>query len=165
MPPRRALSKAKPTTADDLAAQLADRLTIKEPTVTRKDQQPPLTKMSAMKAINDISQTLSQTVKSGWKASGSEPKKQTTTLAQVRTLVSRAERALDYLRNADGVVSLDVERAAASLVSKLVHLELVRTTVLVRLSYSPRCVARPSFEEPVGDKGSNRSVVSDQPGR
>jgi len=79
-----------------------------------------------MRAINGASQGLTAVVKSGWKAPSVEPSRKKPTTAQYEAfgLATSARSALGDLR----VISpedVDVERAAISVVGKLLSLDMV----------------------------------------
>jgi separase len=81
----------------------------------------PESKLSAMLSVNAASQDLSRVIQSGWKKSSSSSK---ATLQSTTSSASAAVKHVAVLRNLcpDDV---DVERAAASILGKLVALELV----------------------------------------
>lgn len=117
------------TTPDELADQLAANLTITNG--KGKQKAPPSVeekRLTAMRAVNAASQTLSATVKSGWKAS-SEPstvkgKKPSVTMSTAISSAAAVGKSLEELRlMSPGDV--DVERAASSAVGKLIALEMV----------------------------------------
>lgn len=83
-------------------------------------------RISIMRAVNSASQGLTVVMKSGWKAPSVEPsrKKSTTALHEAFGLATSARSALGDLR----VISpgdVDVERAAISVVGKLLSLDMV----------------------------------------
>ena len=103
--------KNVPTSVDQLAGDLATKLAIGNPE----------SKLSAMLSVNAASQDLSRVIQSGWKKSSSSSK---TTLQSTTLSASAAVKHVALLRNLcpDDV---DVERAAASILGKLVALEMV----------------------------------------
>ena len=103
--------KTTSTSADQLASDLATKLTIGTPE----------SKLSAMRSVNSASQDLSRVIQSGWKKSSSSLK---STLQSTTSSAATAAKHLAMLRNVcpDDV---DVERAAASILGKLVALEMV----------------------------------------
>lgn len=104
--------------ADDLANQVAS-LTISDTKGKQKASPNEDTRLAAMRAVNSASQRLSGIVQSGWKAgSGKKP----TTAAGA---VSVAVKSLKELRGMCPE-DIDVERAASSIVGKLLALEMVR---------------------------------------
>ena len=82
-----------------------------------------------MHAVNTASQSLSAVVQSGWKANDTTPSGKKT-LSGVMTSAEAASKALIELREISPG-DIDVERAASSVVGKLIALELVS-------SHSPR---------------------------
>ncbi|KAG2336647.1 hypothetical protein BDR05DRAFT_953197 [Suillus weaverae] len=93
-----------------------------------KDKSPEQQKISAVIDINASLQTLSSVAQSGWKANPEEGKTKSSTVSKVSTAVSRANEALSCLR----VLcpnDLDVERAASSMMSKLLVLEMHDTAL------------------------------------
>ena len=126
-----ATEKAKPDNKslpkpaiDDLAARVAD-LSItnsKEPTTTTKGKRNDgaQARIAAMRAVNTALQSLSAVVQGGWKASG----KKSSLGGEAVSAAGKAEETLKVLRVAcPGDV--DVERAASSVVAKLIILEMV----------------------------------------
>lgn len=117
--PKATTSKTKlpAISADDLANQVAG-LTISDTKGKHKASSNEDTRLAAMRAVNSASQRLSGIVQSGWKAgSGKKP----TTAAGA---VSVAVKSLKELRGmCPG--DIDVERAASSIVGKLLALEMV----------------------------------------
>lgn len=111
--------------ANDLASDLAD-LTIsnakgKQKALSEEDQ-----RNSAMRAVNSASQTLSTVVQSGWRKSSKMPlPKASPTLTKVNASSLSAMKNLSILREISPG-DLDVERAAMSILGKLVTLEMVR---------------------------------------
>ena len=109
---RRTVKSLKTTSAsvDQLAGNLATKLVI--------EGNP---KRSAMLSVNAASQELSNVIQSGWKKSSSSSK---ATLQTTTSSASASVKHVAILRNLcpDDV---DVERAAASILGKLVALELV----------------------------------------
>lgn len=91
--------------------------------------------------VNAASQTLTSLVKKGWKASTAEQRQSSGgksatrtrgagldaphTVADASKMVTACRRNLSALRSAN-VALLDIERSAASVLGKLVSLELVR---------------------------------------
>jgi separase len=104
-------SKSLKNAADPLSGDFATKLAIGNPK----------SKLSAMLSVNAASQDLSKVIQSGWKKSSSSSK---TTLQSTTSSASAAVKHVAVLRNLcpDDV---DVERAAASILGKLVALELV----------------------------------------
>lgn len=107
---------------DKLARQLASRLTISNNKGKQKASATPTQdeiRVCAMKAVNSASQALSTVVQSGWKKSSGKASP-----PSVATSVAAAVKNLSVLRQIcpDDV---DIERAAMSLLGKLVALELV----------------------------------------
>jgi len=131
--------KADEVSSDDLVAQIAE-LTISPPTTAKEKQKQKTSEEEedkrklAMRAVNTVSQSLSAVVQSGWKASGTGNAGKRPT-----AVVDGAAKALMDLRTlCPGDV--DVERAASSVVGKLVCLEMVSLFyilfILIRLPFS-----------------------------
>lgn len=110
---RKILRTAKASTPEQLAGDLATKLTISEPNA----------KLTSMRAVNAASQTLSGILQSGWKKSSADASKATLTSA-----VAAATSASKHLKQLRGLApsEVDVERAAISVLGKLVVLEMVR---------------------------------------
>ncbi|KAH8099548.1 peptidase family C50-domain-containing protein [Cristinia sonorae] len=145
MPPRRptASKPPVPTTArstsriktpatispDTLASTLASKLAISD---TKKKGKLKDTGdavdveercLTAMRAVNAASKRLSALVASGWRMSESKGKKGEYSVDGVRAIVAEAASGLSVLRELKGK-DLDIERAASSVLGKLVTLEL-----------------------------------------
>ena len=117
---RQPLKTTKPgsVTADQLANKLATKLTIGSGKGKQKAEEGDK-KVLSMRSVNTASQALTQVVQAGWKKSASE-----TTLSSVNSSASAAAKGLSNLRKiCPG--DLDVERAASSVLGKLIALEMV----------------------------------------
>lgn len=122
-------SKQPVISPDELANQVAS-LTIASTSTKGKQKAKTApssedSRLAAMRATNSASQTLSSIVQSGWKA-GSGKKPTTVTGA-----VNAAAKSLKELR-AMGPGEIDVERAASSIIGKLLALEMVRGSYIKR---------------------------------
>ena len=107
--PSRSLKNA--SSVAQLAGDLATKLAIGNPE----------SKLSAMLSVNTASQDLSRVIQSGWKKSSSSSK---ATLQSTTSSASAAVKQVAVLRKLSPD-DVDVERAAASILGKLVALELV----------------------------------------
>ena len=122
-------SKSKPlssTSPDDLADKLATTLTISDSKGKRRAAAPTPEerKANAMRAVNLASKSLSAILESGWKASEAKPADRTTA-STITKHAAAARKDLTLLRElSPGEV--DLERAASSIVGKLISLEMVR---------------------------------------
>lgn len=90
-----------------------------------KDESPEQRNISAMLDVNASLQTMSLMAQSGWKANLEEGRTKSSALSKVSAAISRTNEALSCLR-ALCPDDLDVERAASSMMSKLLVLEMVR---------------------------------------
>ena len=108
--PSKSLKNAT-SSADPLASDFASKLAIGNPE----------SKLSAMLSVNAASQDLSRVIQSGWKKSSSSSR---ATLQSTTSSASAVLKHVAVLRNLCPD-DLDVERAAASILGKLVALELV----------------------------------------
>lgn len=118
------LSKPRPvTTPNQLANDLATKLTIgKKPDEGES-------KALSMRAVNEASQALTGVVQSGWKKSSNQNTSKTT-LTTANAAASKAAKHISELRRIlPG--DLDVERAASSVLGKLVALEMVCDTCIL----------------------------------
>ncbi|GLB42455.1 putative peptidase family C50 [Lyophyllum shimeji] len=123
-PTRMAPKSTRPAglSVNRLAEQLASGLTIadakgkkKAPALTEEE-----TRLESMRAVNAASQALSAAMQSGWKKSSG---KQSSESASAAASSAAAAKHLALLRQASSG-SLDVERAAMSVLGKLVALEM-----------------------------------------
>ena len=122
----RSVSKAGKQVAEDLAGALAAKLTISgskgkpkaAPKVISEDD----LRVSAMRSVNLASPELSNVVRSGWKKSLCNFAK--TTLSNDESSALMAEENLCILRRIC-MQNMDVERAAVSVLGKLVTLDMV----------------------------------------
>ncbi|PIL26880.1 hypothetical protein GSI_11060 [Ganoderma sinense ZZ0214-1] len=126
---RSAPTKTKPAnhlSPDDLADNLANKLTISDPKGKAKavssESTPQDRQAAAMRAVNGASKSLSAVIESGWKASQSKTSDRTTAASATKAATS-ARRDLTTLR-ALGPGNVDIERAASSLIAKLITLEM-----------------------------------------
>ena len=124
--------------ADQLANDLAKQLNIGtakgKQKASNEATSPESTKLESMRSINAASQALSTAVQSGWKNSSTNPSK--VTLNTVNSSAKEVTRHLETLRRlCPG--DIDVERAAASVLGKLVALEMVRRYCLGRSPTKP----------------------------
>lgn len=120
---RQPLKPTKPVlvTVDQLANELATKLMIGSGKGKQKAEEGD-TKVLSMRSVNTASQALTQVVQAGWKKSSSDASK--TTLSSVNSSASAAAKGLSNLRKiCPG--DLDVERAASSVLGKLIALEMV----------------------------------------
>ncbi|KAJ3922165.1 cysteine peptidase C50 [Lentinula edodes] len=127
---------------DTLATQLAETLNIEDLTKRKGKQKAlctPEQRLEAMRKINSASQQLSAIAQSGWKKSldaEHQSKSQSTTALEAS---STAARYLALLRSASKG-DLNVERAAMSIMVKLVALELFDLALAaLTSSHSPIC--------------------------
>lgn len=129
--PGRSAVRAK-TTLDDLADEVANKLTLREPrTVKGKAKAVPTNeerKATAMRTVNTVSKTLSELV-----ARNSSRRIQKIPEETINTAIC-ALQSLRELNPGD----VDTERAASSMAGKLVSLEMVRAS-FVLLRFSPNC--------------------------
>lgn len=111
-------------TADQLVTELVSKLTLNDVKGKRKAEEPIVdTKLSSMRAVNAASQSLGAVVQSGWKKSNASSASRTT-LTTIKNSASSAENHLSILRKLTPG-NVDVERAAVSVLGKLVSLEMV----------------------------------------
>ena len=124
------LIKPKKTavSTDQLANQLATGLTIsnvkgkQKASVVLSDEDH---RLSAMRSVNSASQALSTAVQSGWKQSSQSTQlKGSSSLSNIIASAASAAKHLAVLRDMRSN-DVDVERAAASILTKLVALEMV----------------------------------------
>ena len=122
----RSVSKTGTQVAEALADALATKLTISgskgkqkaAPEMVSEDD----LRISAMRSVNSASQELSNVVRSGWKKFLSNFS--TTTLSNAESSALTAEENLCVLRRIC-LQDMDVERAAVSVLGKLVTLDMV----------------------------------------
>ena len=122
----RSVSETGKQVAEDLANALATKLTISGSKGKRKTAPEVVSeddlRISAMRSVNSASQELSKVVRSGWKKSLSNFS--TTTLSNAESSALTAEENLCVLRRIC-LQDMDVERAAVSVLGKLVTLDMV----------------------------------------
>ncbi|PPQ82925.1 hypothetical protein CVT24_008809, partial [Panaeolus cyanescens] len=141
----RASRPTKPKSTASITDQLADQLATKLVIESAKGKQKAegsdgeATKLTAMRAVNASSQTLSGVVQSGWKKSASQAAK--STLSTVNTAVSTCTKHLAILRKLSPD-DLDVERAALSVLGKLVALEMWEVALNMSGEMHPRLIYR-----------------------
>ncbi|CAA7261156.1 unnamed protein product [Cyclocybe aegerita] len=132
-------TKSNSTTADQLAKDLASKLTLNSTKGKQKaeehDVNPGRAKLTSMRAVNEASQTLSAVVQSGWKKTAPDASK--TTLSTANTAASTASKHLETLRRVSPG-DIDVERAAVSVLGKLIALEMYELGTPVLREIHPR---------------------------
>ncbi|KDR77139.1 hypothetical protein GALMADRAFT_66375 [Galerina marginata CBS 339.88] len=126
--------KANSITDDQLARDLATKLTIRDVKGKAKADESE-SPMLAMRSVNEASQALTGVVQSGWKKSTPETSK--TTLSTVNSSALKASKHLAALRK-KRPGDLDVERAAASVLGKLVILEVFDLAATALAEMHPR---------------------------
>jgi separase len=124
-------TKKMAVSTDQLAEQLASGLTISN--TKGKQKAPPVVsdedvRLSAMRSVNSASQALSAAIQSGWKYSpGTAQSKPSSSVNSATASAAKHLAVLRTMRPDD----LDVERAATSVLTKLVSLEMVRFIVVL----------------------------------
>jgi separase len=112
-------------TADQLVNELASKLTLNDGKgKQRAEESSQDTKASSMRSMNSVSQTLTGIIQSGWRKSSSDSASRAT-LVNANSSASAAAKHLAILRRLCPN-DVDVERAAVSVLGKLVTLEMVR---------------------------------------
>jgi separase len=140
---RRGTSKASATTTvtaasapDELATQVKTRLKVSKTASSskRKAEMPSDSEIrrDAMQSINSTSQKLSKAIQEGWKSSCTS--KSDFSSAELQQLSKEAFLSISELRriSLDG---MDVEKAAGSIIGKLISLEMVRHFVIFVYCY------------------------------
>lgn len=112
---------------DHLVDKLA-ALTISKPKMKGKEKATPSPeeqRVTAMRAVNSASQELSSVVQSGWRRSSDAPSlKKSSAFVSANASATLASKHLALLREISPG-DLDIERAAGSVLGKLVALEMV----------------------------------------
>jgi len=117
--------------ADKLAEQLSSGLTISNAKGKQKASADGDVRLSAMCSVNSASQALSTALQSGWKSSlVTAQSKSSPSLSNVTAAAVSAAKHLAVLRTMCPK-DVDVERAAVSVLTKLVALEMVCFCILV----------------------------------
>lgn len=124
--PGRSQAAVRPkATLDELADEVASKLTLKEPRTAKGKAKVVLTneerKATAMRTINTVSKTLSEFV------ARSSTKRSQKIQEETINLAIYALQTLRQLNPGD----VDTERAASSMTSKLISLEMVRANVFL----------------------------------
>ncbi|KAJ7173997.1 cysteine peptidase C50 [Mycena crocata] len=137
--PMRTKQRVNPS-ADQLADKLSS-LTISKPKSKGKEKATPTPeeqRVSAMRAVNAASQELSAAVQSGWrKSSDLPPTKRSPTFVSASASASQAAKQLALLREISPG-DVDIERAAGSVLGKLVALEMFDAALLALQEMHPR---------------------------
>ncbi|KAJ3998053.1 cysteine peptidase C50 [Lentinula boryana] len=136
---------------DSLATQFTKTLTINDRTTSKGKQKATSTeekKLEAMRMVNSASQQLSTIAQSGWKrSSDAGNKRKSEAAARALEASSTAARHLAFLRSvSDG--DLNVERAAMSIIGKLVALEIFDPALAALTSARSRICDLFSVQEP-----------------
>ncbi|KAF9552923.1 hypothetical protein CPC08DRAFT_822591 [Agrocybe pediades] len=144
LPSRSAKSTLK--AADQLASDLSSKLNLGND--KGKARAPEIEDSSfSMRSVNEASQALSGVVQSGWKRSSSDSR---TTLSTVAAITAKATKHLDVLRRLRPR-DMDVERAAMSILSKIVTLEMYESAGTALKVMQPRLIDLLGVEGPVND--------------
>lgn len=121
-------SRKPAPTADQLAKDLANKLSItdvkgKQNSREEEESNSEENKIASMRAVNAASLTLSSVVQSGWKKSigGASSKTALNTVVSSAADATKHFGVLRYISPGD----VDVERAALSVLGKLIVLEMV----------------------------------------
>ncbi|KAJ7097786.1 cysteine peptidase C50 [Mycena belliarum] len=125
--------------ADQLAEKLSS-LTISQPKTKGKEKvvlTPEEQRVSAMRAVNTASQELSITIQSGWRRSSDVHPKKSPAFVSASASATVAAKHLALLREIC-TGDLDTERAAGSIVGKLVTLEMFDAALLALQDLHPR---------------------------
>ncbi|KAJ7273284.1 cysteine peptidase C50 [Mycena rebaudengoi] len=128
--------------ADQLAEKLS-ALTISKPKSKAKEKpkatlSPEEQRLSAMRAVNAASQALSEVVKSGWRRSADAlPSKRSPAFVSASASAALVAKHLALLRGMSPH-DLDIERAAGSVLGKLVALEMFDAALLASQEIYPR---------------------------
>jgi len=131
---RPAIKRTKPVSAsvvDKLAKELSETLTVSDGKGKQKvdsNRGPEATKLASMRAVNTASQALLNVVQSGWKKSSSSGGSSKVPLETVNSAAADAAKHLGILRRISPG-DIDVERAAVSVLGKLMTLEMVSFVV------------------------------------
>ncbi|KAJ6597043.1 cysteine peptidase C50 [Mycena vulgaris] len=127
------------TSGDQLAEKLAS-LTLSKPKTKGKEKgtlSPEEHRVSAMRAVNSASQELSSSVQSGWRRSSDVPPKKSPAFVSANASATLAAKHLALLRGISPG-DLDIERAAGSVLGKLVTLEMFDAALLALQEMHPR---------------------------
>ncbi|KAJ7709735.1 peptidase family C50-domain-containing protein [Mycena rosella] len=127
------------TPGDQLADKLSS-LTISKPKAKGKEKatlSPEEQRVQAMRAVNSASQELSSAVQSGWRKSADVPQKKSPAFVSANASATLAAKHLALLREISPG-DLDIERAAGSVLGKLVTLELFDAALLAVQQMHPR---------------------------
>jgi separase len=129
-----AKSKAAAVASDDLVEHLAmltvsDSNDAKKPLASAAEKR----RLAAMRSVNSALKKLSDVVQSGWKVKPRATTNSAQTLRDVNALVTSVSKSLQELRELRPR-DVDVERAAISVVGRLIALDMVCTSTIVQTS-------------------------------
>ncbi|KAH7913084.1 peptidase family C50-domain-containing protein [Hygrophoropsis aurantiaca] len=129
------------TTVNELAATLEVSLAISNPKGKQKATPEPIStddaRISSMRSVNSALHNLSSIAASGWKTSVEETRKKSPSQTTVLNSISSANKALKKLRQICPQ-DLDVERAASSIIGKLITLEMFDASLSMLAGMQPR---------------------------
>ncbi|KAH9848957.1 peptidase family C50-domain-containing protein [Lenzites betulinus] len=150
---------ASAVSPDELADSLASKLSISDPKGKAKpaDTTPQQRKANAMRSVNAASKSLSSLAESGWRAS--DGKSDRTNAAAAVKHAATARKELGILRKI-GPGELDVERAASSVVGKLISLEMYQAASGVLQDMRIPLVALYHSEPPPAPTHSLHDLIS-----
>ncbi|KAJ7775022.1 cysteine peptidase C50 [Mycena metata] len=128
--------------ADELVAKMSSLALSKSKSKGKEKEKPAPTpeeqRVSAMRAVNAASQELSNVVQSGWKRSSDvPPPKKSSAFVSASASAALANKHLALLREISPG-DLDIERAAGSVLGKLVALEMFDTSLVALQGMYPR---------------------------
>ncbi|KAG6813285.1 hypothetical protein H0H92_012440 [Tricholoma furcatifolium] len=136
-------NKLSPTSVDSLAQQLTSNLVISNTKGKGKavNISPEQARIESMRAVNSASQALSAAIQSGWKKSAGKASLQASGAA------AAAAKHLKVLRQ-DEIRDVDVERAAVSVLGKLITLEMYDEALDALDALHPRICALLQMKAP-----------------
>ncbi|KAJ7449960.1 cysteine peptidase C50 [Mycena latifolia] len=159
--PMRTKQRVNTSSGDQLADKLSS-LTISKPKTKGKEKatlSPEERRVSVMRAVNSASQELSDAIQSGWRKSSDVPLKKSQAFVSASASATLAAKHLALLREISPG-DLDIERAAGSVVGKLVTLEMFDSALLVLQDMHPRLCTLLEVEGVASKSADNLYLLS-----
>ncbi|KAJ7172324.1 cysteine peptidase C50 [Mycena filopes] len=148
--------------ADEIVAKMSS-LALSNPKSKGKEKATPTPeeqRVSAMRAVNSASQELSNVVQSGWKRSSDvPPSKKSPAFVAASASATLAAKHLPLLRQVSPG-DIDIERAAGSVLGKLIALEMFDASLVTLQGMHPRICTLLNVNPPLAKAGDHLHLLS-----
>ncbi|KAJ6502399.1 cysteine peptidase C50 [Mycena sanguinolenta] len=162
-PARTKVPRARVNASEDQIVDKMAFLSLSKPKTKGKEKAtmtPEEQRVSAMRAVNSASQELSSIVKSGWKRSSDvPPAKKSPAFADASASATLAAEHLTLLRDTSPG-DLDIERAAGSVLGKLIALEMFDAALAALQEMHPRLCTLLLVDIPQSKSADNSHLLA-----